>query len=1239
MKKEFDAYNCPLTGNNLVEAGAGTGKTYNLQILVARLILAGLKMDEILVVTFTRNATAELRERLRNILSDLQNFISGRTEAVHDTARAAKLLSRLPDTAQAHKRIDDALRDFDTAAIFTIHGFCQRMLAENAFESGTPYGMTLNENSDAIVKSAANDFIRKEFFAPGRGTPQTLALRQWAWFSTDVNSELFSKCKKLAGDHSAKSFGIPAPSDAIDQSAALYYTQYQALLARLSPYFEVDLSLPETPGEGQWLERLFATKTALDHIRETLLSQKGDLRKNIALKNCPYTVKVQELPKPLDGLCSADQLLLKSEISQFHHAVLNAAGDYLRKALQTAREEHSFFTFDDLLTSMRDALAGNSGAALRTAIRHRYHAALVDEFQDTDQTQYEIFNDLFGQSPEHLLFMIGDPKQAIYSFRGGDIYTYCNARAQAGVHTYTLTTNYRSSANCVEAMNRYFAAGENGRGYFNPVPDSSLNGNASALPVIDFETINSCDNGAIPPMELGFTPPVAWPALSCHIVNSADNALKACVAEIRAMLRHRDKICLYRKDSKCHTPLRASDIAVLVRSNSTGEKLEEMLLAAGINCIGVARQPLFARPEAAALLVILRAINEPRRRECFMNMLSLPAFALEPDELRRCQDGGVAGEFQLALLDLRKRWEQQSFLAMYRQFMGLTRTRLLGQTLCPPVQQHKNMKIVAQLLNGVPNQSEISIWKQLGEALDYIAGERRLSPTELTAFLERQIDSCASSGSGGSADSAMPEDETMDTLTKLRMRTQDDAVSIMTIHGSKGLQFPFVFLPDLRDQPNSRTPRGDFYHDADGRRRMLTDSNAAPAAITAAQNESFAETRRLTYVAITRAELLCRIVTVKDAICGETEEIEWLPGLAADAGNETPLSTAVMPEMAAYHPFSAPCPQGWQTCSYSSLSRISPTGAPADSATAAGEAENTGNDDDALPPAILTGETPAAEAAVSVTPPPPIFRFPRGIEAGLLWHRIFEQLDYQQNDMTQLREWTANQLDNGRQLPPPGHPLREEMLTAFVDMIRGVKEQPLFASGQPLNTIAPSRRRHEMDFKFQIAHGDGLHTAQLRHTLTDAGIDVPENWFADDDEPLKFRDFALSGQIDLLYEDGGQFRIVDWKTNILAPFGERPNLEFFNPRSPLCRMREEMDAHFYTLQYLLYTVTFMKWYAGLHPGFHWTEEQYDRLFGGCCYVFLRGVSHQRPGYGLFETKPQWQLAAGTYRIFEGSKSP
>ena len=437
-----------LSGLRLIEASAGTGKTHKIIELFIRLILEKeLTVDQILVVTFTEAATEELRDRIRKAL------------------RAKKVELSIEDIAPENKKnillLQNALINFDEAAIFTIHGFCFRILKEQAYESSSLFDTELITDQDHLLQETLDDFWRKNFY---NLSPAFAAYALQANYSSEGFLKLFSG-------------------------------QLQNPLLKIIPDdTEPEINTAETPFKLAYAEASDSWHKNNEEIK-TLFMTSNSLKQNIYKKESipkwaaefdnffsgesPSIIFPEKLikltPSELEKgtkkggtppghtffyLC--ENLIEKSNAltAFFDRRLLSLKKDLLKNAGTTLKQKkahHNVLYFDDLLFNVYYALDGSEGSHFAEKIRNKYRAALIDEFQDTDPIQYKIFKKLFIHK-NTCLFLIGDPKQAIYSFRGADIYTYMHAAASAAANSHhTLAVNYRSNHGLVKAVNTIFS--------------------------------------------------------------------------------------------------------------------------------------------------------------------------------------------------------------------------------------------------------------------------------------------------------------------------------------------------------------------------------------------------------------------------------------------------------------------------------------------------------------------------------------------------------------------------------------------------------------------------------------------------------------------------------------------------------------------------------------------------------------------------------------------------------------
>ena len=1175
-RPHFDPVSCPLNGTTVVEAGAGTGKTYSIAELYIRLLLEGdapLTTDQILVVTYTNAATTELRNRLRQRIENARKDLDA---PATDDRVVKKLLAAGQDPALLKKRCAAALAAFDQAPISTIHGFCQKMLNENAFESGIRYGKELRTDISEMLSGFYYDFFRRNNYLV---SPERTAF--WQRLGLTPQS-LMDSTRNLLGHDKDKV--IVWDVDGIDLAGdadSLLRPLEEELTQAIRQYDEVKRQFPT--------KRSNAAKAAY-----------ASAEKRLSAAQAAYVQAVRQL-----------------------------ARKYVGQKLAEAKDRENFMTFDDLLLNLKQRLEDpQDGPKLREVIRKRFKYAIVDEFQDTDDIQNAIFQKLFNEAdnnPTRGFFMIGDPKQAIYAFRGGDIFTYLQATGNvAAERKPQLTTNYRSSTEFIQALNNL----------------RTLQGREDAFfynKAIDFPEIGvpEQEEKKLHLLVDGIPAPASAHLLSrCSCENG--NLLQDLGSEIQAMVGN-PHLRLDDKDEKRQDKsIQYGDIAVLVRNNYTGTDIAAYLRTQGIPCVQQYDQSIYATQEAQAMLELMETLQnltyQPRRNlfldSCFFCLSPKSIVALANQE----------NHFPQALLELRQLWEKKSFLAMFRAFQQSTLDDLLGEEATHALQLDGAQTVAQSIIaNGrlSGNHTSLACFQQLQETIHQAALEQRLGLGGLAEFLRKQI---AAAGTG-----EVPAENT------LRLMSQDPAVTIMTIHKSKGLQFPIVFVVGMMNA-ETKTRDGSKFHLADGRNgiqaRYNMTSDAESTEHLQADEENFQELVRLFYVAVTRAKFLCRLLDKQSdqkkghnpfflqflpqqddfgntadngclPLLSTEKQLEWLkPG---DNGTVPPVVAAVQAEI--FDGEHTPMPAGWRTCSYSALSTSKATGSPhapsADDANFADQSmpssatdermDNEDNEDD---------EESSAEVSHAPIHWAPIFRFPRGTQAGLCWHEILEKIDFTL-PVAQLEPLYRNLLKTHAQLSQDAME-QQERLEAFTQMLEGLLNTPLPDPRNPeqnlpfaLKDIDFDHRSSELEFKYRLKNG--FSSQALFGDSTE--IRLPAKWFRDYRPESQW---TLNGCLDLLFQaPDGKYYIGDWKTNSL-----NRTFEAFDRQG----MQAEMDAHFYTLQYLLYTTAFLHAYQQLNPDWTLTPESYDRLFGGVFYFFVRGIRPGQPGAnGFYATRPYFEL--------------
>ena len=1170
---ELDVFNCPLDGIALIEASAGTGKTWNICGLYLRLLLEkDLPVSSLLVVTFTRAATAELSARIRaRILAALRALEGSATE---DDPFTTSLLvaARFAgvDDKEVERRLRDALASFDEAAIFTIHGFCQRALADASFSAGLSQVVEVSEDDSGLRLDVARDFWRRELAGVGTAladylldcsdSPERWAgwLRQaqarplakvcWDEETSEVEaSSLLSLCEKVDSAYSEACHlwgNGEAPRRAIADALGK-----GGLNKRSYSVESVDAASRQW---SEWLAMNDVRYKASQDKRPLLGTARlvGGTNKGHMPPAHPFFEAAQNLLNVRGQLDAKLEMARRRLLRRF----VEQAGAGLRARKQAERR----ISYDDILWNAFEAVTCRPWLA--EALHKRYPVALIDEFQDTDPLQLAIFRSIYADGNRHgSLFLVGDPKQAIYSFRGADLHTYLDAREQADVR-YTLGRNHRSVPELVAACNRLFSA--NPRVFmeerldFRPVQaqkPSQLSGYSG----LRLWRIPRGDDGEPLPRTTAF-----------------DRAAAASAAEIAQLLAagRRGELHI---DGRAPDP---ADFAVLVRSHSQGRRMREALADKGVGSVELSQMSVFDSFEAEELERVLAAIADPARERLRKTALATVLMGWDANALAKLaeDDNELVRQFE-RFSDWHENWQRRGFAFMLWRWMA-------------------ESKVAARLL-----------------ALE--DGERRLTNLlHLAELLQREVGGDSPAGVLRALARRRNESGGEDAL--LRLESDRDLVQIVTIHRAKGLQYSIVFCPFLFDglqQRDSSEPMLLWHDDSGGQvadwRHMPEDASIIAERI---RNERDAETLRLIYVALTRAVHQCVLVvgcygkragkgvsnkestrSLLNWMVAGTDAAQWRESeIAPDAidsywraladGSENTVTLEDLPSGEGEPlpggeekiTFSASCPPvvpgGWQMGSYSAL-------------VSGATHEDAARDHDAhaaAPEFSNPSETPAA----APMPEDDILLFPRGATAGDCVHALFESIDFTRPETHPAAIARALAVHPQR---AAGTALLPRMLS---NMLADVLAAPLLGDDDAtlrLETVPRSRRLTEFGFTLPSPR---LEINKLYGWLSFHGYGGPR---------LAARDLTgyLKGYIDLVFEHAGRYWVLDWKSNYLGDTSSA-----YAPAALEAAMRQ----HGYHLQHLLYTVALHRYLRHTLPGY-----DYTRHIGGTLYLFVRGV---RPGW-------------------------
>lgn len=1129
----------PLYGTHLIEASAGTGKTYNItRIYLRMLIEKKLTVQQILVMTFTKDATEELRGRVRK---DIQFALKNWGSFDNSDPFFTEMQANHP-ASEAMPILHNALLHMDESSIFTIHGFCNRVLQEQAFASSLEFSMNMEADTQELELDCIRDYYR--LLAKTDEAAYSLITSKWITPESfyQAFSNTLSNCDLLT---SPNIDGLKEDFKArcAESLNELESNKDRIIDAVIAPHKEAVKRTGEFEILIDWLTKAEGNipKAAKDFLNG------GRYRKaeNKALVEYSLVFKAE-----------ADDLLKNIESSRVYSLAANSIST-IRKSITKAKERQQVMNFDDLIQRLDVVLQDDSEKTISDSIRSKFPVALIDEFQDTDPKQYRILTSIYegycDASHGNAIYMIGDPKQAIYGFRGGDIFAYLNARKNSD-HNWLMDTNWRSSSQMITAYNRLFY------GESLPATLDDQIGNDNVFNYgIDYIPVKSggksdksplVDPSGKSAMELTFFPahedyqPVRGNKDSnradfCTVISSW------CASEVSRLLCEEVSI-----DSK---RVQESDIAILVRSGSEAALIGEALSELGLSSVYLSnKENLFKSVQAHDLYTALDGILNLEDGSKMMAGLSTRFLGGSSQLLEQIQNDEVEWENSQAYLkELRQSWEEKGFMQMALTFVH--------QTYVPESNDHERA-----LTNTI----------HLLELLQQ-ASVRFKQPRQLVRYLRDQI-----------------VIDTKRSESELRLESDDNLIKIVTQHGCKGLEYPIVFLPFV-SKYSDPTKFGTSFHDIqifhNDEDQLVKQLGHDKGGIEKALEEGSAESVRLLYVAVTRAIHRCYICATpfdkaelsplsKTLGIDEADQLEnklnelsvELPNdigftriedISFDAYNVTKASIKMDDYQASV--FSGDIDKSWHLSSFSSLTRNV-------------HAKSGISKPERLDDEIIVNNNVSANNIR--------FSLYKGARSGNLLHDIYERLDFSQPNY--LRASRAPLFSYGKL--PDGFEAQD-----VHDWIEDTLHCEFSLLNQDENIcLAQIPKKHtlkEVEFYFPVAN---VNTYKLSKMLSrHRELPKTDHVRLPSTETLQG---MMHGFIDLIFEKDGRYFVADYKSTFLGD-----QLADYSVDA----MSYDMQSHYYDLQYLIYSVA-------LHRYLSSRIEDYDPEihFGGVYYFYLRGMS-------------------------------
>ncbi len=1116
----FNIEEIKISGRNLIEASAGTGKTYGICRIYLKALLENpikFNVKSILVITYTNAATDELKKRIRSILKEAVEYYNGNVAETDDYTLLKKF-----NKEKSLKILKQALFDFDEASIFTIHGFCKKVIDE--------YNLAFTDeivpDDTPFLEEFIKDFWRKNIVNSDEKFLRYMIFEKKLTVDrlTELSKNILNRIKiKILPEpvKDSKKFTVPDIKDKYE----IIREKKEKLIENNVTYIE---EIEKIFNNDILKKNVYSEKICKNLIEslETYLSQDSLLPFNdlSKLKQSRIESSVKK-GKKLPG-CNAFLLMeeiynVSEEIKKAYDTVISAMKSYLFSTLHgellERKEKVNVMSFNDVLIKLHNALFnGETGKSLSEKIGKKYKLAMIDEFQDTDPVQYEIFKKIFFEK-DNAVFFIGDPKQSIYSFRGGDIFTYIKASKEIE-KKYTLDKCFRSEKKIVEAVNEIF----------------STNDNPFVFKDINYHKVNfeKCK------LDIKVENPFNILEIKGENLNKKDLqniAAKSMVGRINGLAREYG--------------INLGSIAILVRSHEEASFYNEYFKKYNIPSIIYSDKSVFESEEAFEIEKIIKAVLNPTDKRCLFTALTTSVLGKTLSDIEELKSSDKLFEEKINdFAGYKEKWLNYGFMKMFYELTE--KEEVLKRLMSYRKGERKltNFLHIAELLHNA------------GETLD-------LTMEGILKWLNERR-----TGKVKSAD------------YELRLESDKNAVQIVTIHKSKGLEYPFLFFPFFWGKIKKSGNNEVLFHNENNELVLHLEGDDKLKLIE--KNEKFSEYIRLFYVAITRAVLQCNCYVYSEKNYLKNDILQYLTGNQAEERLEKYITVIDDNEDIKNYSFEV-SDNKTESLEFKKFKGKIERRYIVDSFTKMAYRRDNEKFDEINFANFHKEELTRAN----------MFTLPKGARTGNLLHKIFESIDFDCNDneLTAIIEREVKNFNFDIEK-------WENVIFENIKKVSSISLVDFNGEKICLSKIGNDKKISELEFYLKLKDESNF----LKNVR-----DNTDNFFKNalsDITSYQIKTY-LRGFIDLVFEYNDKFYIVDWKSNFLGDSISDYTRE---------NLKQVVKENLYFLQYHIYSAAFFE-----HLKLRMRNFTYDN-FGGVFYIFLRGVGentgiyYDRPGKNFFD---------------------